>query len=178
MAFCVSEQKAKSKPLPLLFRSKFFDLAILMYDFSESLHNCILEKRGDECQSAVGFSPSSRIRFLSSTGNGVKMFRLRLRPWDSVDQALQWIGRGACWLLRLRHSTKEGGAADAMIGGAIVYAVLGGVIGFALTGSSRHIGAMDGTIFGAFLGACLGIMFGAFVESVDHTIKDVLKSLD
>jgi uncharacterized protein YcfJ len=105
------------------------------------------------------------------------MNRLVLRPWESADQILQWIGRCATRRLKRRHSTPEESTAYATIGGAIICAVLGGVAGFALFDSSRNIDAIDGTIFGTMLGLCTGIMFGAFVETVDHTIKDLLKSL-
>lgn len=103
---------------------------------------------------------------------------LTLGFWDSIDQALQWIGRGAAWLLMRRPFASEGSTAYAMTGGAVVSAVLCGAVGFALSDSSRNISATDGTILGALLGVCLGIMFGSFVEATDSMIKDVLKSLD
>lgn len=98
--------------------------------------------------------------------------------WAIADQSLQWIGRGAAWLLLRRPSTEGGRALDAAIGGALVCAVFGGVVGFALSELSRGIGAIDGAILGSSLGVCLGISFGAFVENVDSTIKYLLRSFD
>jgi cobalamin biosynthesis protein CobD/CbiB len=111
-------------------------------------------------------------------GEGVKMNRLTLRPWDSIDQILQWIGRCAAWRPKRSNSTAEESTAYAMTGGALVCAVLCGIVGFVLSDSSRNIDAIDGTILGALLGACIGIMFGSFVETVDRMIKDLLKSSD
>ena len=98
--------------------------------------------------------------------------------WAVADQSLQWIGRCAAWLLLKRPSTEGRSAVDAAIGGALVCAVFGGVAGFALSDLSRGIGAIDGAILGSSLGVCLGISFGAFVESVDSAIKDLLRSFD
>lgn len=98
--------------------------------------------------------------------------------WDIADQSLQWIGRGTAWLLLRRHSTKDEGAFDAVIGGALVCAVCGGVVGLALSDSSRDMGVIDGTILGCLLGVCIGIMFGSIVETIDSTIKDLLRSLN
>ncbi len=95
-----------------------------------------------------------------------------------VDQILQWVGRGATWQLKRRHSTAEQRTKDATTGGAIVYAVLGAFAGFAFFHSAPDISAIDATIFGALSGVCTGIIFGATVETVDSAIKDILKSLD
>jgi hypothetical protein len=98
--------------------------------------------------------------------------------WAIADRSLQWIGRGAAWLLLRRHSTKDERALYAAIGGALVCAVSGGVVGFALTDLSREISAIDGAILGSSLGVCLGILFGSFVETVNSTIKDLLSSFN
>lgn len=101
-----------------------------------------------------------------------------LRPWNSIDQILQLIGRDVAWRLKRSDSTEEESTAYAMACGALVFAVLGGVVGFVFSDSSRNIGVIDGTVLGFLLGVCLGIMFGSFVETVDRTICDLLKSLD
>jgi len=118
---------------------------------------------------------------------GVKMNRLSLspwinglslRPWKWMDLVLQWIGRGAAWRLKDRQFTAEESTAFAMTGGALVGAVLGALTGFAVFDSSRNINVIDGTIIGALLGICIGSTFGAFVETVDRMISELLKSLD
>ena len=98
--------------------------------------------------------------------------------WDTIDQCLQWIGRGTARLLLRRQSTTDENVLYAAIGGALVCAVCGGVAGFALSDSSRDMGVIDGTILGGLLGVCIGIMFGSIVETVDSTIKDLLRSLN
>ena len=98
--------------------------------------------------------------------------------WDIIDQCLQWIGRGTARLLLRRHSTTGEGVLYAVIGGALVCAICGGVVGFALSDSSGDKGVIDGTILGGLLGVCVGIMFGSIVETVDSTIKDLLRSVN
>lgn len=115
---------------------------------------------------------------ISSSIKGQKMNGLSCGCWAIADQSLQWIGRGAAWLLLKRPSTEGRRAVDAAIGGALACAVFGGVVGFTLSDLSRGIGAVDGAILGSSLGVCLGISFGAFVESVDSAIKDLLRSFD
>ena len=98
--------------------------------------------------------------------------------WAVADRSLQWIGRGAAWLLLRRHSREDERALCAAIGGALVCAIFGGVAGFALSDLSQEIGAIDGAILGSLLGVCLGILFGSFVETVDRTINDMLRSFN
>jgi len=98
--------------------------------------------------------------------------------WGFVDEILQWIGSAATWHLKRRHSTEEERTADAATGGALVWLVLGAAVGFAFSHSARNINVIVGTILGALLGACSGVMFGATVEAVDSTIKDLLRSLN
>ena len=98
--------------------------------------------------------------------------------WDIADQSLQWLGRGAiCQLLRRQYTTDD---CDlyAATGGALVCAAFGGVVGFVFSGPSRDLGAIDGTILGGLLGVCVGMLFGSFVESVDASIKDMLRYLN
>ena len=96
--------------------------------------------------------------------------------WDTIDQCLQWIGRGTARLLLRRHSTTGENVLYAAIGGALLFAVCGGVAGFALSDSSGDKGVIDGTILGGLLGVCIGIMFGSIVETIDRMIKDLLRS--
>jgi len=97
--------------------------------------------------------------------------------WDIADQSLQWIGRSAAWLLLRKHFTREESALCAATGGALVCAVFGGVVGFALSDLSRSIDAIGETILGGMLGVCLGSIFGVSVETVSNTIKELLRSL-
>jgi hypothetical protein len=105
------------------------------------------------------------------------MIGLRLEVWDIADQSLQWIGRSAAWLLLRRHFTLDESALCAATGGSLVCALFGGAAGFALSDSSRNIDAIGGTVLGGVLGVCLGFIFGASVETVSSTIKDLLSSL-
>ncbi len=94
--------------------------------------------------------------------------------WGTVDQFLQWIGRGAARLLTRRSCFAE---ENAIIGGALVCAVFGGVTGFALSDFSRSTAITEGAIIGGLVGACSGVLFGFFVVTVDDTIRDILASL-
>ena len=87
--------------------------------------------------------------------------------WDLADQSLQWIGKSVSWLMLRRDSKIDEGSLCAATGGALVCGLFGGVVGFALSGSSPNIGAVGGIILGGLLGVCLGICFGVFVETVD-----------
>jgi hypothetical protein len=103
---------------------------------------------------------------------------LTLGSWAIADRSFQFIGRGAVWLLFRRHSPKDESALYAAAGGALICAVFGGVVGFALSNLSRDISVVEGTILGGLLGVCIGFSFGAFVESIDSTIKDLLGYLN
>lgn len=98
--------------------------------------------------------------------------------WDIADVSLRWIGRSAVWLLIKNRGTQDGGTAYALIGGALVCTVLGGVTGFGLAGHSYSAATAEGATLGGLLGACMGVFFGSFVEAVDGTIHDVLRSLN
>lgn len=106
------------------------------------------------------------------------MEALPLGSWSIADRSFQFIGRGAAWVLFRRHSPIEEGALCAAAGGALVFAVFGGAVGFALSDLSQGISVIGGTILGGLLGVCIGFTFGALVESIDSTIKDLLGSLN
>jgi hypothetical protein len=106
------------------------------------------------------------------------MIGLTLGFWDIADQSLQWIGRSAASHLLRKHFTRDESALCAATGGALVCAVFGGVVGFALSDLSRSINAIGGTILGGLLGISIGFSFGASVETVSSMIKDLLRSLD
>lgn len=106
------------------------------------------------------------------------MSGLTLGFWDIADRSLQWIGRSAASHLLRRHFTRDESALCAATGGALVCAVFGGVVGFALADLSLiNIDAIGGTILGGMLGICIGFIFGASVETVSSTIKDLLRFL-
>lgn len=106
------------------------------------------------------------------------MSGLTFGVWNISDESLQWIGRSAAWLLLRRHFESDESALCAATGGALVCAVFGGVIGFVLSDISRELGAINATVLGGVLGVCLGFIFGACVETVSSTIKDLMRSLD
>lgn len=112
--------------------------------------------------------------FQSSNLEGVVVNIFTLGLWGTVDQSLQWIGKGAARLLARRSGSAE---ENAIIGGALVCAVFGGVTGFTLSDFSRSTVVSGGAIIGGLLGACSGVLFGSFVVTVDDTIKHVLASL-
>lgn len=97
--------------------------------------------------------------------------------WDIADATLRWIGRGVAWLARRKHGIGEEYAAYAMIGGALLCAAFGAVIGYAVSDIS-HSFAAAGAIIGGLLGMCIGIFFGATVDAVDSSIQAKLRSLN
>lgn len=103
--------------------------------------------------------------------------KLTLGFWGIVDLTLRWIGKGVSWFLIKKSERGKENAAYAIIGGALVCAVIGGVIGYALSDLSRDIATLGGTVLGGMLGACAGIFFGSLVEAVDDEINDLLRSL-
>ena len=105
------------------------------------------------------------------------MIGLTLGFWDIADQSLHWIGRSAAWHLLRKRFTRDERALCTATGGALVCAVFGGGVGFALSDLSRSMDAIGGTILGGLLGISIGFIFGASVETVSSSIKDLLKSL-
>jgi hypothetical protein len=101
-----------------------------------------------------------------------------LTPWGTADQSLQWVGRTASWIFLRRHYSRDECTLCAGAGGALIFAVFGGVVGFALSDLSRDIGVIGGTILGGMLGGCIGFIFGAYVEIIDSAIKALLRSLN
>lgn len=98
--------------------------------------------------------------------------------WDVVDLSLRWIGKSAAWLVTRKSANHDEGAGYALIGGAVLFTILGGLVGLGLSDHSRNIVAVEGAVLGCLLGACVGVFFGSFVEAVDDTINDVLRSLN
>jgi hypothetical protein len=96
--------------------------------------------------------------------------------WGTADQSLQRIGKGAAWLLT-RGSGKADDVAYAALGGSLLCATLGAVLGFALSDLSRSMVVIEGAIIGLLLGACVGVFFGSIVEAVDEYIQHVIGSL-
>jgi hypothetical protein len=98
--------------------------------------------------------------------------------WSIADQGLQWIGRGAAWILLRSHPTRDESTLCAVAGGALICAMFGGVTGFSLSDLSRGVSVIGGTILGGLLGVCIGLIFGALVEVIDSEIKGLLRSLN
>ena len=103
--------------------------------------------------------------------------------WGTVDHSLQKVGRtAACAFSRRGQSAED--VACAALGGSLLCAVFGAVVGFALSALSHHaagmsggIAATEGATIGLLLGACVGVFFGSFVESVDEYIRNLLRTL-
>jgi hypothetical protein len=95
--------------------------------------------------------------------------------WGTVDQSLQWIGKGLAEFLTRRSPSAE---ENALIGGALVCAVFGAITGFAISDIPPRIGVTGGAILGGLLGACTGVVFGSVVVTIDHAIKHTLGSLN
>jgi hypothetical protein len=77
-------------------------------------------------------------------------------------------------------SRRSGAAEDvayATLGGSLLCAFFGAVIGFALSDLSRGMLVLEGALIGLMLGACVGVFFGSFVEAVDENIRHLLGSL-
>jgi hypothetical protein len=105
------------------------------------------------------------------------MRSLRIGIWSFSHQALDWIGRGAVWLLSRKASLQED-TAYAATGGALVSGIFGAVVGIILSDRSHDIHAVGGAVLGGLFGVCMGIIFGSIVAVIDDSIKDMLKSLD
>jgi hypothetical protein len=97
--------------------------------------------------------------------------------WGIADHSLEWIGKRVIRMLTGRASLTED-AAYAIIGAALLSGAFGAAVGFALSEVSRNVNTILGTILGSLLGICLGILFGSFVEIVDWSIEDLLRSLN
>ena len=95
--------------------------------------------------------------------------------WGTVDQSLQYIGKGTARLLTRNGCTAED-VAYAALGGSLISACCGAVVGFVLSDLSRSMAVLEGATIGLMLGACVGVFFGSFVEAVDEYIRDVLRS--
>ncbi len=97
--------------------------------------------------------------------------------WDVADRALWWVGKGVARFFMRKSGRPAASAAYTLIGGAIVGALFGGALGFALSDYSRNTATLAGAIIGGLLGACQGAVFGSFVETVDGVIKSLIRDL-
>jgi hypothetical protein len=103
--------------------------------------------------------------------------------WGTVDQWLQRVGRAVvCAISRRGRSAED--VACAVLGGCLLCAIFGAVIGFVLSdlshntaNLSRSMVAVEGGTIGLLLGACVGVFFGSFVDSVDQYIRNLLHTL-
>jgi urea transporter len=96
--------------------------------------------------------------------------------WSTADKFLQRIGRGVVWLVA-RNSRRADDVAYAVLGGSLLCAMFGGILGFALSNLSRGMAGFNGALIGVMIGACVGVFFGSFVEAVDEYIRNVLRSI-
>ena len=109
--------------------------------------------------------------------------------WGTVDNSLQFVGKGTARLLTRKSATAED-VAYAALGGSIICALFGAIAGFGLSEMSRgaadlstqaasvqgSMAAVEGAIIGLLLGACVGVFFGSLVEAVDEHIRTLLGS--
>jgi len=95
--------------------------------------------------------------------------------WGTLDNSLQYIGRGTARLL-VRESDSAEDAAYAAIGGSLLCAAFGALVGFGVSDLSRNMATIEGAGIGLLLGACVGVFFGSFVETVDEYIRGMLSS--
>jgi hypothetical protein len=95
--------------------------------------------------------------------------------WGTFDLSLQRIGKGAAWLIA-RSSGRAENVAYAALGGSLLFAMVGAVLGFALSDLSHGMGVLEGALIGLLLGACIGVFFGSLVEAVDENISKLLSS--
>ena len=79
--------------------------------------------------------------------------------WGTLDRSFQYVGRGTARLLTRRAGAAED-VAYAALGGSLLCAVCGGVVGFALSDLSRSMAVVIGAAIGLLLGACVGVFFG------------------
>lgn len=105
------------------------------------------------------------------------MRNLEIGFWSLIHQGLDWIGRGAVWLLSRNASPPEE-IAYAMTGGALVFGVIGAAVGIALSDHRRDINAVEGALLGGLFAVCMGIIVGSIVTVIDDSIKDLLNSLN
>ena len=105
------------------------------------------------------------------------MRNLEIGFWSLIHQGLDWIGRGAVWLISRNASPLEE-IAYAMTGGALAFGVIGAAFGIALSDHRHDINAVEGALLGGLIGVNLGFMVGSIVATVDGLIKDLLKSLN
>ncbi len=96
--------------------------------------------------------------------------------WGRSHWILEGIGRGALWCLPRRACPSDDDAFS-MTGGAIVGALFGAVLGYALSAEAHGLSLVAGTIIGSLVGISTGICCGAIVQSVDDYIRAVLNSL-
>lgn len=101
----------------------------------------------------------------------------RLGFWGIVDGVLQGVGRGAAGFLMRAQGKEADDVAYAVVGGALLSAIFGAVVGYAFAELSHSVSVTGGMIIGALLGVCTGIFLGSFVETVDHSIRRVIGSL-
>ena len=118
----------------------------------------------------AGFLPSGHTRPAATRG-------LAAGFWGIADHTLEWVGKGVIRVLTGGRSLRED-AAYAIIGAALLSGAFGAVLGFSLSSTSENVSTGFGTILGSLLGICLGILFGSFVEIIDWSIEDLIRSLN
>jgi len=103
--------------------------------------------------------------------------------WGTVDRSLQSVGRAVVCSVSRRGRAAED-VACAVLGGCLLCAIFGALIGFVLSDLSLHTAnlqrstaVVEGGMIGLLLGACVGVFFGSFVDAVDHYIRSVLRTL-
>src|SRR4051794_39196012 len=131
---------------------------------------------GRSASTEIQLTLRPRLASPSSKHLEVQMSDFAYGFWGTVDNSLQYIGKGTARLLTRNSGTAED-VAYAAVGGSLLCAAVGAVMGFALSDLSRSMATVEGAVVGLLLGACVGVFFGSFVEAVDEYIRNLLGSL-
>lgn len=97
--------------------------------------------------------------------------------WGTSHWLLDFIGRCAFRCLPAKACPSDD-EAYTMTGGAIVCALFGALLGFALSAQSHDLSVVAGTVIGSLVGVSTGVGCGAIVQSVDNYIHALLNSLN
>jgi hypothetical protein len=105
------------------------------------------------------------------------MKRLAIGVWSTAHWSLDRIGRAATGHFPTKTLSSEDEACS-ITGGAIVGAVFGVLLGFALSDELQATTTLARAAIGGLLGLCVGVMLGAVIQTVDDAIDEWLNSLN
>jgi hypothetical protein len=105
------------------------------------------------------------------------MKKLSVGVWGTTHWSLDLIGKGAARFFSIKTFSNENDTYS-VIGGAVVGAIFGALLGFALSDESRAMTIPVGTVIGGLVGVCTGMMFGGIVLTVDDVIDEWLNRMN